>query len=223
MYKLITFDMYSAILDINGSAVPIIREALGKSEDFSREFFILWRAQQWNYLLLNNSMEKGFKSYRYITETVLDYTAKKFNVSLSSEMKDRLMQVWTNFKPWPEVIEVLTEIKRRGYKIGMLSNGDQEMLAPLAGSCGIDFDYIFSADEAGYYKPNPNVYSIPLKRLDIDKNKMLHVAGSVFDVMGTKSAGFQCAWSNRFRDYVLDHRYSPDYDMKDLHDLLTIL
>ena len=34
MYKLITFDIYSASLDINGSATPIVKEVLGWTEVF---------------------------------------------------------------------------------------------------------------------------------------------------------------------------------------------
>ena len=52
---------------------------------------------------------------------------------------------------------------------------------------------------------------------------MLHVAGSVFDVMGAKAAGCNCAWSNRYSDYVLDTKYEPDYNMKSLSDLLEFL
>ena len=46
MFKLITFDVYSASLDINGSAVPIVREVLGWSEEKCLDFFKTWRTQQ---------------------------------------------------------------------------------------------------------------------------------------------------------------------------------
>ena len=223
VYQLITFDMYSATLDINGSAVPMVEKILNKDRAFSKDFFSLWRNQQWNYLLLNNSMEKGYKSYQYITRTVLHYTADKLGISLENDQEESLMKIWTSFKPWPEAPSVLKELKNRGYKIGMLSNGDQDMLAPLADATGVNFDYIFSADEAGFYKPNPNVYEVPSHRLGIKKDQWLHVAGSVFDVMGTKAAGYNCAWSNRYGDYVLDPKFEPDYMMKNLNDLLTFL
>ena len=223
MYKLVTFDIYSASLNINGSAVPVVDRVLGLGEEKSTEFFKLWRTQQWNYLLLNNSMKTGFESYRYITMKVLEYTEKKFGISLTEEQKAQLFEIWTTFRAWPEAKEVIDEIKKRGYKVGMLSNGDLDMLKPLEDSTGIEFDYIFSAEQAGGYKPCPDVYDVPLNALGLKKDEMLHVAGSSFDVMGAKSAGCHCAWSNRLKEYVLDERYKPDYELSNLYELLDIL
>ena len=223
MFKLITFDIYSASLDINGSAVPIVREVLGWSEEKCLEFFKTWRTQQWNFLLLNNSMNEGFMSYRDITAKTLDYAAKKYETILNEEQKRQLMDIWVSFKAWPEAKEVIEEIKRRGYKVAMLSNGDQDMLEPLQSSSGIRFDYVFSAGSARAYKPAAAVYEIPFQKTGIKKEEMLHVAGSVFDVMGAKAAGCVCAWSNRYSDFVLDPKYEPDYNMNNLSELLSIL
>jgi len=224
MYKIITFDIYSASLDINGSAIPIVEEIIKDlTKEECAEFFKTWRAQQWNYLLLNNSMKDGFYNYRYITERVLEYTEKKFNIELTRDQKDSLMEIWTTFKAWPEAKVVIEEIKRRGYKVAMLSNGDEDMLKPLEESTGIDFDYVFSGDQAGCYKPNPGIYINVLERLDIDKNELLHVAGSLFDVMGARSAGLNCAWSNRYGEFVLDTEYVPDYEIQSLDRLLDLL
>lgn len=223
MFKLVTFDVYSASLDINGSAIPIVREVLGWPDEKCLEFFKTWRTQQWNFLLLNNSMSERFQSYHYITGKTLEYAMKKYGISLNENQKKQLMDIWVSFKAWPEAKEVIEEIKRRGYKVAMLSNGDQDMLEPLQNSSGIRFDYVFSAGTAGAYKPSATVYDIPFQKTGIKKEEMLHVAGSVFDVMGAKAAGCVCAWSNRYSDYVLDSKYEPDYNMKNLSELLNIL
>lgn len=223
MFKLITFDIYSASLDINGSAVPIVQDVLQRPEETCLEFFKTWRSQQWNYLLLNNSMSEGFHNYRYITRKTLEYTLKKYGIVLDEEQIRKLMDIWTHFKAWPEAKEVIEEIKKRGYQVGMLSNGDQDMLEPLQESTGIQFDYVFSAEAAGAYKPTASVYDIPCRMTGIKKQEMLHVAGSVFDVMGAKAAGCICAWSNRYSDYVLDESYEPDYNVRNLRELLEIL
>lgn len=223
MFKLITFDIYSASLDINGSATPIVKDVLGWDDEKSLEFFKTWRTQQWNFLLLNNSMSVGFESYRSITTKSLEYAIKKFEISLTEEQKNRLMEIWVSFKAWPEAKEVIDEIKRRGYKVAMLSNGDKDMLEPLQSSSGIQFDYVFSAESAKAYKPSASVYDIPFLEIGIKKEEMLHVAGSMFDVMGAKAAGCNCAWSNRYGDYVLDPKFEPDYNMKSLSELLNFL
>lgn len=223
MFKLITFDIYSASLDINGSAVPVVQEVLGIPESRAREFFQVWRAQQWNYLLLKNSIQDGFTNYYDITRGLLDYMEKRTGLAITGEQKDRLMRIWTTFSAWPEAKPILEEVKQRGYAIAMLSNGDLDMLEPLQDSTGIRFDHIFSGDMAGCYKPSPGIYELPYKKLNIRKEEMLHVAGSMFDVMGAKAAGCTCAWSNRHGDVLLNEAYAPDYELKNLSQLLDIL
>ncbi len=223
MYKLITFDIYSASLDIKGSANPIVEKVLGFDAEKAADFFSTWRNQQWNYLLLNNSMRNGYQTYRYITETTLHYTEKKFGITLSEDQKKELMNIWVSFKAWPESKAVIDAIKAKGYKVAMLSNGDQDMLEPLQESSGIQFDYVFSAGDSKSYKPAPGVYDIPTLKTGIPKEEILHVAGSVFDVMGARAAGCNCAWSNRYQDFVLDEKYEPTYNMKNLSELLDIL
>jgi hypothetical protein len=63
----------------------------------------------------------------------------------------------------------------------------------------------------------------PLKALDLNPDQVLHVAGSATDTLGAKSAGLRCAWSNRFGDLVLDPKYKPDYEFKDLTGLLDLI
>jgi len=133
------------------------------------------------------------------------------------------MEIWTTFRAWPEAKTILHKVKEKGYDIAMLSNGDQDMLYPLQKSSGITFDYIFSGDMAGCYKPSQGIYELPCRKLKIKREEMFHVAGSMFDVMGAKAAGCICAWTNRHGEILLDERYRPDYEFRDLSELLDIL
>lgn len=222
-YKLITFDVYSALMDIEGSIAPELGSRLNLDEASSHSLFRVWRTAQWNYLLLNNSMNNGFLSYKYITKCTLEYALQKLGAVLSESEKDELVSCWIRLKPWPGVKDVLTEVRNRGYKIAILSNGDEDMLQDMAEYCEIPFDYIFSADQAGAYKPSPHIYELPFKRLGLKREEVLHVAGSSFDTMGAVAAGMVVAWSNRFKDYTLDSRCQPAYCLNSLEELPDIL
>ena len=222
-YKLITFDAYSALLDIKGSLVPVLEKIFPQSEKDMAAVFTTWRTRQWDYVLLSNSMDKGFLSYRYITRCALEYTLLKFGLICSETAKERLVEAWSQLSAWPEARDVLDEVKRLGYPIAILSNGDEPMLKALEGSTGIVFDYIFSADQAGAYKPSPKIYQLPFHKLGLARQDVLHVAGSPFDMMGAKAAGILCGWSNRFGDFPIDPRYKPDYEWNELGELLRIL
>ncbi len=223
MYDLITFDMFSAMLDIEGSALPQVEAVLKKPSDVCLKFFKLWRTRQWDYVLLSSLMEQGFLTYRDITWKALGYTAKRFGLTLTEAEKSTLMDIWISFRSWPEARETVAALKAKGYKVAMLSNGDEDILKALESSSGITFDYIFGADQAQHYKPHPEIYNLPTNRLGIPKERFLHVAGSLFDMMGAKAAGCNCAWSNRLGEYTLDPRYRPDYETTNLRQLLDIL
>lgn len=223
MIKLITFDMYSAFLDIEGSALPLVEKALGSPRDDSLAFFKLWRARQWDYVLLTNILQKGFLSYAEITRTTLDHTCKKLNRPLTESQKEELMRVWVQFKAWPEAAETVEALRRKGYAIAMLSNGDETMLRELEVSTGVHFDHVFGADQAERYKPHPDIYALPCQKLGLDKSEFLHVAGSMIDMVGATAAGYRCAWSNRFGEYSLDNRYRPEFETRTLLELVELV
>ena len=223
MYRLIAFDIYSATLDIYGSAIPAVEKVLGVPRETAEQFFDLWRTKQWYYLLLKNSMRDGYKSYYDITRDLLGYVEKVRGMALTEDQREQLMDIWTSFRAWPESKEILEIIRRKGYPIAMLSNGDGCMLRPLEKSSGISFDYIFSGDMAKSYKPAKEIYQLPFDKLGIGKEELLHVAGSMFDVMGAKAAGIHVAWINRRKEVLLDGSYKPDYEFQDLSGLLRIL
>ena len=220
--KLITVDAYSALLNLEGSMAPIVEDALGQKNIDSLAFFRMWRAKQWDYVLLSSNLEKGYHSYEYLTRATLIYTLKKFDLTLSQEKQDFLVDAWSHLLAWPEAKEVFDEAQKRGYKIALLSNGDESMLHPLKESTGIQFDYIFCAEQSEAYKPNPRIYALPFQK-GYQHDEVLHIAGSTFDLMGAKSAGIYCAWSNRYDDYPIDEKYHPDFNWKNLAGLLEIL
>lgn len=221
-FKLITVDAYSALLDLEGSMQPLVEKVLNNDKIDALAFFRMWRAKQWDYVLLSSNLEKGYHSYEYLTRATLIYTMKKHGLTLSQAQQDELVDGWSHLKGWPEAQEVFNKLQAKGYKIAILSNGDEKMLEPLKQSTGINFDYIFGAEHAKAYKPNPNIYKLPFKE-GYKHEEVLHVAGSTFDTMGAKSAGIYCAWSNRYHDYPIDEKYTPDYNLDNLSGLLDIL
>lgn len=223
MYELITFDMFSAVLDIEGSALPHIEAMLKKDPQECLAFFRIWRNRQWDYVLLSSCMQNGHLPYRDITWKTLQYAQKKTKMALTSSQQQELMAVWHRFKGWPEAASAVGRIRDKGYPVAALSNGDDDMLGDLQESSGIFFDHVFSAERAGRYKPHPGIYALPEAMTGIPKEKMLHVAGSLYDMMGAKAAGCFCAWVNRASEYTIDAQYRPDYEMRSLESLLDIL
>jgi 2-haloacid dehalogenase len=221
-YRLITFDVYTALFDIEGSLLPLVGQVLDPHAD-SLGFVRLWRKTQLEYALISNSLGGERVPFQTITRRALEYTLTQMQADVTETAREHLMMAWQKLALWPEAEEVLTALKARGYLIGLLSNGDEMKLQALAARLPIVCDHIFSSEQAGVYKPHPGVYALPLKALGLSPEEVLHVAGSRTDVMGAKAAGLRCAWSNRGGDKVFDPTYSADYEFENLLGLLEIL
>ncbi len=216
--RLITFDVYTALFDIEGSLASVVASALGVD---GLALVRTWRGKQLEYALISNSLARDRVPFRLITRRALDYALARASLDAPDSTRENMVEAWNHLRPWPEAEEVLAALKSRGYPIAVLSNGDEAMLRTLLARLSTPFDHVFASDQAGYYKPHPSVYALPLKALDLAPQQVLHVAGSATDVTGAKSAGLRCAWSNRFGDRVWDVAYKADHEFRDLRGMLV--
>lgn len=221
-YELITFDVYTALFDVESSLVPLVAGQLDERVD-SLAFVRTWRRKQLEYALLSNSLGRGRVSFRLVTRRALDYALAGVRADLSDSVRDDWVAAWDALQPWPEAAEVLAAASARGRRLGVLSNGDEAMLRAVMGQFSVRLDHVFASDQAGWYKPHPSVYGLPLKALGLEASQVLHVAGSATDVLGAKSAGLACAWSNRLGDRVIDPAYRADFEFENLRGLLDVI
>ncbi|MEZ5907260.1 MAG: haloacid dehalogenase type II [Hyphomicrobiaceae bacterium] len=222
-YALVTFDVYSALFDIAGSLTPPLRRLSGLGEAEAAAAFALWRAKQLERAAISTALGLAHTSFREATRQALAYVERRYKLSLSEEQRRELVMAWDRLTPWPEAPEVLKTLKARGYALAILSNGDRDMLKAVADSLPVAFDHIFSCEEAGHYKPHPEIYALPVRKLNLERTRILHVAGGSSDALGAVAAGLPCYWSNRTGDAVLDPAFAPTYDRPDLSGLLEIL
>lgn len=221
--KLVTFDVYMALLDIEASLVPIVAETLELELDTATAFVRTWRAKQMERAAISNSLDGERVSFRDATRIGLDYLARRDGLNLDHETRENLVFAWDRMRPWPEADEAIAAIKAKGYSTAILSNGDQDMLEVVATQFTTGFDYILSSETAGKYKPHPAVYDLPSGVLGIAKDQVLHVAGSTNDVLGAISTGMPCVWSNRHGDVVLDPAFPPTKEVLNLSGVPVIL
>jgi 2-haloacid dehalogenase len=104
---------------------------------------------------------------------------------------------------WPafaDSAEALARLAQR-YKLIILSNVDRASFAGSNKRLGVEFTSIVTAQDVGSYKPNPanfDALAAEIDRLGIPKEKLLHVAQSLFhDHVPAKKAGLPSVWINR--------------------------
>lgn len=221
--KLVTFDVYMALLDIEGGLTAVLGQTLGLAHDEARPLVQVWRAKQMERAAASNSLGLGRTPFRDATAMALDYVLRRQGFELPEETRKELVLAWDELPAWPEAAHVVEEVKTRGSPVAILSNGDQDMLEAVAAHNRLAFDHVFSSQSAGAFKPHPDVYALPGKQLGLAKDEILHVAGSANDVLGTVAFGMPCVWSNRHGDVLVDPAYPPDHEIADLKGLLDVL
>ncbi len=222
VFDLITLDVFSALFDIRTSLLPQLIHMLPQEANAG---FVLqgWRNQQLAYALASNSLSGEHISFQTITARSLAWALHNAGCNLAEPDRDSLVSAWGHLALWPEAKTVLLELQERGCRLALLSNGDLLTLQALARRLPVEVDAIFSCQEAGFYKPHPAVYRLPGMRYDLPAGRILHVAGSPTDVMGARSAGLMCYWSNRLGGRLVDPSLQPTFEGPNLLGLLEVI
>ena len=215
--KAIIFDAYGTLFDVNSAAEKCKDKIGSKWESFSN----YWRTTQLEYTWLRSLM-KRHKDFWKITEDSLDKSMKVFNIN--PNMKSELLDLYKILSPYPEVKETLQLLKKKNYKLSILSNGTPSLLNELISSNNLEvFDDIFSAEEVGIFKPDSKVYDIPVKKYKIEKREVAFLSANTWDVSGGGNYGFNAIWVNR-NNIIFDNLdYSPQNQINNLKHLLDII
>ena len=213
--KACIFDAYGTLFDFN-SAVDLCSKDIGdKSEELSN----IWRQKQIQYTWLRSMMNK-YADFWQVTGDALDYAMSA--VSIKNEpLQKNLMQLYKELEIFPEVNEVLNNIKNENLKIAILSNGTQEMLFNAINHSNLNrlIDMVISVDEIGVYKPSPKVYQLAINKLKLNPEEICFISSNAWDAHGASSFGFKVIWINR---YQLPHEKIPTEPDKIISSLLPI-
>lgn len=103
------------------------------------------------------------------------------------------------FELFPDVIPCLETLKDAGIRLAVVSNWDHSLHGCLE-AFGIDhyFEGIFASLEHGVEKPDPELFHIALRQLDVSPTETLHIGDDRRDDFeGAKSAGIRSVLIDR--------------------------
>ena len=206
------FDAYGTLFDFN-SAASAARDELG--EDWQR-LSDLWRLKQLQYTWLRG-LAQHHADFRQVTGDALDFALASLKIERPG-LRDRLMDLYLRLTTYPEVPAMLRELKERGMKLAILSNGTPPMLAAVVRNSGLEdvFDAVLSVEEVGVYKPHPSVYRLAAERLQIAPARICFLSSNGWDAYSAKAFGFRVIWCNRFGQAAERIPDTPDGEIADL-------
>ena len=216
--KSVVFDAYGTLFDVN-SAAEKCKDKIGTKWEAFANF---WRTTQLEYTWLRSLM-KRHKNFWDITEDSLDKSMKVFNIN--KNMKNELLSLYKILSPYPEVKGVLEDLKKKNFKLAILSNGTPDLLNELVENNKLNnlFDDLFSIEDVKIYKPDPSVYELPIKKYRIKSGEITFLSANTWDVSGGGNFGYNSIWVNRHNSVfdILD--FEPKNEINNLTQLLDIV
>ena len=209
MERWASFDCYGTLIDWDGG----VRAELARVFGDDRADELLARYHE----IEPGLQASGERSYREVlTESMRALGASDHD---AYGLADSLPG-WGAF---PEVRPALEEARRRGWKLAILSNTDDDFIAASQVQIGVPFDEVVVAQEIGSYKPNHRHWEEFFQRTRAPREGHVHVAASLFhDIAPANELGLRSVWINRL-DETAPPNAQPTRELTDLFELPEVL
>jgi 2-haloacid dehalogenase len=139
-----------------------------------------------------------YRSYAEVLSLTLERLAQKVGYGIPEGESGLLAQSLPDWPPFGEVPESLAELRRRGWKLAILSNSDRDLIAASMRRLGVPFDLAIVAEDVGSYKPAHGHWERFFEATTADRERHVHVAQSHFhDVVPASELGLTTVWVNR--------------------------
>ena len=192
----LTFDCYGTLIDWEAGLSAAFREVLEAHDVPHDPEDVLVR-----FARHEAASEAGpYRTYREILTLGLQGVATELHFEPTANEMERFSRSVEDWPAFPDSTEALRRLKRR-FRLGVLTNCDDDLFAASNRRLGVDFDWVITAQQVGSYKPNERNFAVMLDRLGLPQDRIVHVAQSLFhDHAPAKRLGYTTVWINRRHD-----------------------
>ena len=229
--KAILFDLDRTLLDVD----PVYKKCYAQMNHLLTEQTGLNLSdEEFNKRFHNAQKRTRLDSQSWSRILFLQYLVEDLEIPFSSKLVLDLWDIFieciqTNLKASSDIIDFLTEIKKIGLKIAIVSNGTVIFRLIKISNSGLDpyIDAIVSREEVGVSKPHSYIFYYAMRKLGVSPNECIMVGNSISqDILGAKRLGIRSVLFTRFKDEsaLLDKSeykfVSPDLVTNNFDELL---
>ncbi len=197
--EVLAFDVFGTLVDWRSSMAAKLAQ-VGARSGLLADWPVVADAWRSRYYPALGRVLAGDLPYQGLDELhamMLDEVIEQYQLqALTALDRAELVRGWHRLTPWPDVGPGLSALSKR-YLLTTLSNGGVGLLTRLAKAAGLPFDCILSAELASSYKPDPQVYQLVPRFLDVPAERVLMVACHPSDLVGAHQAGLRTAYVPR--------------------------
>ncbi len=225
-FRFISFDCYGTLIDWETGIVSALSPILAAHGLEAGPAEILGV-----YADLEREAEAGvYLRYRDILRNIVSGLGRRFGFTPTSAECSRLPESLRTWLPFPDTVPSLKKLKER-YRLGILSNVDDDLFAGSARLLEVEFDLVITAQQAGAYKPsarNFELMKVRIAGLGLGADEWLHVAQSrPHDIVPARALGIANVWVNRPLRYgasaVTEATVEPDAEFGSLAEFVSMV
>jgi putative hydrolase of the HAD superfamily len=130
--------------------------------------------------------------------------------------------------PYRKVKPTLSELKKRGYKLAIVSDAPRIKAWIRLVSMGIDdfFDAVITFDDTGKFKPNILPFQKALKELKAKPSEVLMIGDNIKrDIKGAKKMGMKTVFARygNVKKISKKIKSNADFEINNISEILSIL
>ena len=211
----ITFDCYGTLIQWDEGLLSYVQRLLASKgvEGIEADRFIKLYDQHEHRL----EQTPPYQSFATISRLSMHKTLTELGKEYHSRDADGLIQRISWMPPFPEVPGTLKWLKSQGFKLCIISNTDDEIIAGNVAQLGGYIDRVITAQQAQAYKPDQRLFSHAHRELGVGIDGVLHICASPhLDLAAAREMGFRCVWIDRGTQRQPLPDYTPDAVLPDL-------
>ncbi len=216
--KWLTFDCYGTLIQWDEGLLAAVQEILanrGATEVEAARFIEVYDRHE-------HALEQmsPHRSFREVSGQGLRLALEEFGLAGSEKDAMVLTSRISAMPPFPEVVNTLGKLKEMGYRLCIVSNTDDDIIAGNVAQLGGHIDRVVTAQQAGAYKPTPRLFEYAHEVLNVSKDDVVHICASPhLDHAAARDIGFRCIWIDRDTGRKLLPDYTPDATLKTLDEV----
>ena len=152
-----------------------------------------------------------YRPFRELSTQGLQLALEELGLTSDPQDSQRLASAIPRMPPFREVIATLAQLKAMGFKLCIVSNTDDEIIAGNVAQLGGHIDRVITAQQAGAYKPDPRLFDYAHQQLGVTREQVVHICASpMLDHTAARDMHFRCVWIDRGTGRQLLPDYRPD-------------
>ena len=191
----LTFDCYGTLIQWDEGLLAAMDRILSpKGRDIDHKAFITVYDRYEHAL----EEERPHRTFAAVSALALERAMVEFDLPFTPADAGILTSSIGKMPPFPEIVATLEKLKAAGFRLAIISNTDDAIIAGNVAQLGGFIDRVITAEQAGAYKPSRQIFHHAWKTLGIGMEDLVHICASPhLDLAAARELGFRTVWVDR--------------------------